>query len=123
MRQLIVLKDDELVTLDQDIQELSHYLGTAKDKLEAKTQDLLKVLEENKRIIRKQDKHIVDMQQRNEISQTSIVEANLEATRKDKEKGALQLKLKELEGKKTSLNDSIKDVESKIVSYRSIYAT
>ncbi len=123
MRQLIVLKDDELITLDQDIQELSHYLGTAKDKLEAKTQDLLKVLEENKRVIRKQDKHIVDMQQRNEVSQTSIVEANLEASKKDKEKGALQLKLKELEGKRTSLNEGIKDVESKIVSYRSIYAT
>jgi hypothetical protein len=50
------------VTLDQDIQEMSHYLATAKDKLEAKTQDLLKVLEENKRVIRKQDKQIVDMQ-------------------------------------------------------------
>jgi len=83
----------------------------------------LKVLEENKRIIRKQDKHIVDMQQRNEISQSSIVEANLEAGKKDKEKGALHLKLKELEGKRTSLNDNIRDVESKIVSYRSIYAT
>ena len=123
MKQLTVLKDDELVTLDQDIQELSYYLGTAKDKLEAKTNDLLKVLEENKRIIRKQDKHIVDMQQRNEISQSSIVEANLEAGKKDKEKGALNLKLKELEGKRTSLNDNIRDVESKIVSYRSIYAT
>lgn len=53
MKQLIVLKDDELVTLDQDIQEMTHYLATAKDKLEAKTQDLLKVLEENKRVIRK----------------------------------------------------------------------
>ena len=47
----------------------------------------------------------------------------MEATKKDKEKGALQLKLKELEGKRTSLHDSIRDVESKIVSYRSIYAT
>lgn len=63
------------------------------------------------------------MQQRNEISQSSIVEANLEASKKDKEKGALHLKLKELEGKRTSLNDNIRDVESKIVSYRSIYAT
>jgi hypothetical protein len=63
------------------------------------------------------------MQQRNEISQSSIVEANLEAGKKDKEKGALNLKLKELEGKRTSLNDGIRDVESKIVSYRSIYAT
>jgi hypothetical protein len=51
------------------------------------------------------------------------VEANLEAGKKDKEKGALQLKLKELEGKRSSIHESIREVESKIVSYRSIYAT
>ena len=34
LNQLIVLKDDELVGLDQDIHELQIYLGTAKDKLE-----------------------------------------------------------------------------------------
>lgn len=91
LRQLIVLKDDEIVGLEQDIQELGVYLGTAKDKLEVKIQELLKVLEENKRVIRKQDKYIVDLQQKNEISQTSIVDTNLEATNKDKEKMALQL--------------------------------
>lgn len=121
MKQLIVLKDDELVSLDQDINQLTHYLGTAKDKLEEDIQGLLKILEENRRVIRKQDKHIVDLQQRNEVSQTSIVETNLEAARKDKEKSAIQLKLKELEGKRNTLNESITNIESKIVSYRSIY--
>ncbi len=121
MKQLIVLKDDELVGLDQDINQLTHYLGTAKGKLEEDIQGLLKILEENRRIIRKQDKHIVDLQQRNEVSQTSIVETNLEAARKDKEKSAIQLKLKELEGKRNTLNESITNIEEKIVSYRSIY--
>lgn len=121
MKQLIVLKDDELVSLDQDINQLTHYLGTAKGKLEEDIQGLLKILEENRRIIRKQDKHIVDLQQRNEVSQTSIVETNLEAARKDKEKSAIQLKLKELEGKRNTLNESITNIEEKIVSYRSIY--
>jgi hypothetical protein len=36
LKQLIVLKDNELVELDQDIQELKSYLGTAKGKLENK---------------------------------------------------------------------------------------
>ena len=121
MKQLIVLKDDELVGLDQDINQLTHYLGTAKGKLEEDIQGLLKILEENRRIIRKQDKHIVDLQQRNEVSQTSIVETNLEAARKNKEKSAIQLKLKELEGKRNTLNESITNIEEKIVSYRSIY--
>lgn len=61
LKQLIILKDNEIVGLDEDIHELQSYLGTAKDKLEIKIQDLLKILEENKRIIRKQDKHIVDL--------------------------------------------------------------
>lgn len=121
MKQLIVLKDDELVSLDQDINQLTHYLGTAKDKLEDDIQGLLKILEENRRIIRKQDKHIVDLQQRNEVSQTSIVETNLEAARKGKEKSVIQLKLKELEGKRNTLNESITNIEDKIVSYRTIY--
>lgn len=81
-----MLKDNEIVGLDEDISELKGYLATAKDKLEIKIQDLLQVLEENKRVIRKQDKHIVDLQQRNEISQMSIVDTNQESTKRSKEK-------------------------------------
>lgn len=36
LNQLIVLKDNEIVGLDEDIHELNSYLGTAKDKLELK---------------------------------------------------------------------------------------
>lgn len=121
LSQLIVLKDNEITGLDEDIRDLQSYLSTAKDKLEAKTQDLLKVLEENKRVIRRQDKQIVDLQQRNEVSQSSIIESNYQATRKSKEKEALQLRIKELDGKRSSLHESIANIESKIVSYRSIY--
>jgi chromosome segregation ATPase len=53
LKQLIVLKDDEVVALEQDINELKSYLATAKDKLDVKIHDLLKILEENKRVIRK----------------------------------------------------------------------
>lgn len=86
-----------------------------------KIQDLLKILEENKRVIRKQDKHIVDLQQTNEISQTSIVDTNHETAKRGKEKQVLQLRLKELDGKRSSLHDSITNMETKIVSYRSVY--
>jgi chromosome segregation ATPase len=41
LNQLIVLKDNEIVGLNEDIHELESYLGTAKDKLEVKIQDLL----------------------------------------------------------------------------------
>ena len=65
---MIILKDNEIIGIDEDIIELQVYLGTAKDKLELKIEDMLKVLEDNKRVIRKQDKHIVDLQQKNEVS-------------------------------------------------------
>jgi chromosome segregation ATPase len=122
LHQLIALKDDEAVGVDQDINELQLYLGTAKDKLDQKIQDMLKFMEENKRIIRKQDKHIVDLQQRNEISQSSILESNMEATRKAKEKQEIQLKMRELDGKKNNLHENINIIESKITTFRSICA-
>jgi predicted nucleic acid-binding Zn-ribbon protein len=49
------------------------------------------------------------------------VEANSEANKKGREKQALQLRLKELEGKRSSLNESIANMESKILTYRSLY--
>jgi len=52
LSQLTVLKDDELVGLDQDIDHLKHYLGVAKDNLDLDIHDLLGVLEKNKRSIR-----------------------------------------------------------------------
>lgn len=83
---------------------------------------MLKLMEENKRIIRKQDKHIVDLQQRNEISQTSILESNQEATKKAKEKQEIQMKMRELDGKKNNLHENISVIESKINTFRSICA-
>jgi hypothetical protein len=51
----------------------------------------------------------------------SIVDTNQESTKRSKEKEVLQIRLKELDGKRTSLHESITNVESKIVTYRSIY--
>jgi hypothetical protein len=44
-----------------------------------KIDDLLRTLEENKRIVRRQDKLIVDLQQKNEVSQMNITETAEEA--------------------------------------------
>ena len=47
-------------------------MSTAKGKLEVKIEDLLETLENNRRLIRRQDKIIVDLQQKNEVSQINI---------------------------------------------------
>ena len=51
--QLTALKDNEIAGLDEDIAELQSYLGTAKDKLEARIQEMLRTIEGNKRTIRR----------------------------------------------------------------------
>lgn len=69
-----------------DLFKLQGFVSTAKDKLEDKIQELLVTLDENRRLIRRQDKYIVDLQQKNDVSQTSIAMASEEALRKKKEK-------------------------------------
>ncbi|CDW87931.1 UNKNOWN [Stylonychia lemnae] len=121
LKQLVMLKDDEILQLDEDIGDLSSFVSTAKAKLEDKIDDLLHTLEENKRMIRRQDKIIVDLQQKNEVSQLNIAETAEEAQRRGKEKNKLQLKLKELEDQKSNIQDSIHNIESKIGTFRTQY--
>ena len=82
-------------------------MATAKDKLEVKIEELKRTLDENRRIIRRQDKIIVDMQQKNEVLQISIAETAEQAQRKAQEKQKLQLRMRELEGQKSSIQESI----------------
>ena len=66
-------------------------MATAKDKLDVKIGDLLGVLEDNKKVIRRQDKMIVDLQQKNDVSQSSIAEAAEETQKRTKEKINLKM--------------------------------
>lgn len=68
LKKLILLKDDEIHGLDEDIFQLKEYCSTAKDKQEAKVDELLNELENNKKQIRRLDKLIVDQQQKNDVS-------------------------------------------------------
>ena len=53
-------------------------------------------IEENKMVIRRQDKLIVDLQQRNELSQNAVVVTQDEVTFHEKEKDKLEIKMQEL---------------------------
>ena len=53
--------------------------------------------------MRRQDKLIVDLQQKHEVSQISIAQASEEIQKKAREKLKLQLRLKELEDQKSNI--------------------
>jgi len=64
-------------------------VNTAKGRLEEKEEELLAHIENNGRMIRRQDKLIVDLQQKNDVSQTAIIQTSEDAMKKLKEKNAL----------------------------------
>ena len=61
LKKMIILKQDEIVNLDEDIGELSDYVGVAKEKLCDKIDVLTNTIGDNKSTIRQQDKMIVDL--------------------------------------------------------------
>lgn len=65
-------------------------MKTAKVKLGEKIDKLLGTLEENKRIVRRNDKLIVDLQQKNEVSQMTIATSREKAMKKLKQKRDIQ---------------------------------
>lgn len=72
LTQLTSIKDDEIVNLDIELQSLNDFLNSVRHNQLTKIQMYKEQIEENKKIIRRQDKLIVDLQQRNEMSQNAV---------------------------------------------------
>lgn len=65
------------------------------------------MIEENKAVIKRQDKLIVDLQQKNEVCQIAIANTEEEVLKKYNERTALQIRLKELEDNRKTLTSNI----------------
>jgi len=65
------------------------------------------MLEENKAVIKRQDKLIVDLQQKNEVCQIAIAQTEEEVHKQFRERSALQIRLKELEDNRKALTAGI----------------
>jgi len=65
------------------------------------------MLEENKAVIKRQDKLIVDLQQKNEVCQIAIAQTEEEVHKRFSERSALQIRLKELEDNRKALTAGI----------------
>ena len=79
------------------------------------------MLVENKAVIKRQDKLIVDLQQKNEVCQIAIAQTEEEVNKRFNERTALQIRLKELDDNRKQLNSNITTMNGKItefVSYR-----
>ena len=72
MSQLSLIKDDEIANLDIEIKSLNDFLTNVTRQQNDKIEMYKQQIDENKKIIRRQDKMIVDLQQKNELSQNEV---------------------------------------------------
>ena len=76
------------------------------------------MLDENKAVIKRQDKLIVDLQQKNEVCQIAIAQTEEEVLKRYNERTALQVRLKDLEDGRKTLTANINTMNGKIFKYR-----
>lgn len=74
-------------------------------------------LTENSAVIKRNDKLIVDLQQKNEVCQISIAATEEEVHKRFNERTALQLRVKELEDQRKDLTKGITTMNEKIVEF------
>ena len=83
-------------------------------KYDRKSEQAKKMIEENKAVIKRQDKLIVDLQQKNEVCQIGIAQTEQEVLKRYNERTALQIRLKELEDNRKQLSTNIDVMNGKI---------
>lgn len=93
---LTLLKDNEVAELDVEIRSLNDFLDKMRDTQFEKILMFKKEIEKNQKIIRRQDKLIVDLQQRNELSQNVVTVTQEQIAQKDRVRTKMEVKMKEL---------------------------
>ena len=97
LNQLLILKDSEISGLNEELHCLNDMRTNLTIKFGQKSEQAKKMIEENKAVIKRQDKLIVDLQQKNEVCQIGIAQTEEEVLKRYNERTALQVRLKELE--------------------------
>lgn len=114
LNQLMVMKDNEITNLNQEISALNDMRANMDTKYSRKSEQAKKMIEENKAVIKRQDKLIVDLQQKNEVCQIGIAQTEQEVLKRYNERTALQVRLKELGDNRKRLSENIDVMNGKI---------
>ena len=118
LNQLIIIKDNEITGLNEELHALNDVRNNMALNNQRKTEQGTKMLEENKAVIKRQDKLIVDLQQKNEVCQIAIAQTEEEVLKRYNERTALQIRLKDLEDNRKTLSSNIQTMNGKIFDYR-----
>ena len=119
LQSLMIFKDNEITGLNQEITALSDMRVNMDTKYKRKSEQAKKMIDENKAVIKRQDKLIVDLQQKNEVCQIGIAQTEQEVLKRYNERTALQVRLKELEDNRKQLSTNIDVMNGKINEFNS----
>jgi len=111
---LILLKDSEIVAVTEDVKALKDFKADLTEQGKQRVLNANKMIEENTAVIKRQDKLIVDLHQKNQVCQYKILETQEERTRKQKETNALETKLVEIEDRRRLMRESISVSENRL---------
>ena len=113
-----MVKDIEITNLNMDLSSLTDFRNGMDEQNGKKVDYAHKMIEENKAIIKRQDKLIVDLQQKNEVCQITIAQTEDDVQKKHNERTALQVRLKELEDHRKDYDGNINLMGRKLKAYR-----
>jgi len=108
-----------LVNLDIELKSLNDFMNSVRQNQGDKIIMYKQQIEDNKIVIKRQDKLIVDLQQRNELSQNAVVVTQDQVMAQNKEKDLLQIKMAELNDQRTYFHGSISSLKERIDTFRS----
>lgn len=117
LNKLIIQKDSEITSLNEEIHALTDFRANMEMNNQHKTEQAKKKMAENKAVIKRQDKLIVDLQQKNEVCQIAIAQTEEEVLKRYNERTALQIRLKELEDNRKQLTANIDTMNGKITAF------
>ena len=117
LNNLILVKDNELTGLNEELHALNDVRATLESNYNRKTDQAKKMIDENKAVIKRQDKLIVDLQQKNEVCQIGIAQTEEEIGKRYNERTALQIRLKELDDNRKQLTENIATMNTKIQQF------
>lgn len=100
LNELLAIKNNEISNCDVEIRSYTDFLDNYNMQMGEKIDNFKSEIEGNRQVIKRQDKLIVDLQQRNEVQDTTINETRQKVQDRDKQIVKLELKKNELTGRK-----------------------
>ena len=112
-----MIKNEEIANLNVEIESLTDFMNTVEQKQQDKIALFKAEIEENAKVIRRSDKLLVDLQQKNEVTQNAVQVSQQKAAQKNREKDLKQMQMKELTDQRDFFCNQIIEVRQKTSTY------